>query len=163
MEIERLIEMYDEAFWEKTAVFYESGGFLVTSRLRITRGLANKNELAKFLKERQMCLRFASFGFRIEHIAEFPGRSSHDVNILFHPSTKGVAIVNGKRADLKSLVGANNIIKRAKYAIYHQHAELVLFQFPTRRKAIENTLRTLSGKGIHGYYFYADEEKYSSF
>lgn len=72
-------------------------------------------------------------------------------------------MVNGKRADLKALSSANNIIKRAKYAIINQKAELVLFEFPSRTPSIENTLKSLSVKGIHGYYYYLDENGYQSF
>jgi len=161
--IKELFEQYDTDLWEKTAFFFESNGFLVTSRERIKKGLLNKNESAKYLKEREMCLRFACFGFRIEHLAEYPGLSSYDINIIHHPVVSGIAIVNGKRAELKSLKSANNILKRAKYAIFNQKAELIMFEFPSRNKAIENTLKTLSAKGLHGYYYYADENGYQSF
>ena len=110
-----------------------------------------------------MCLRFAGFGFRMEHLAEYPGISSYDLNILHHPSIPGMVMANGKRADLKSLRSANNIMKRAKYAIFNQKAELVLFEFPSRTNTIENTLKSLSAKGIHGYYYYLDENGYQAF
>lgn len=110
-----------------------------------------------------MCLRYASYGFQIEHLAEFPGKSTPDVNVVRHPAVQGIVVVNGKRAELKSLKGANNIVKRAKYAIFHQNAELILFAFPSRSKPIENTLKVLSIKGIHGYYYFEDEHGYQSF
>lgn len=161
--VELLVASYDDSVWEKTAVFNESAGYVVTSKQRIARSQINKNEASKYQKEKRMCLRYAGYGFRIEHLSEFPGKRSHDINIIYHPTTLGVAIVNGKKADLKSLKGANNIIKRAKYAIYRQKAELILFEFPTRSKSIENTLRSLSNIGIHGYYYYSDENEYQSF
>ena len=110
MKIEPLLSIYNDAYWEKTAVFYESGGFLVTSRLRILRGQLNREEKAKFDKERHMCLRYASYGFQIEHLAEFPGKSTPDVNVVRHPAVQGIVVVNGKRAELKSLKGFMGII-----------------------------------------------------
>ena len=73
------------------------------------------------------------------------------------------SVTKQRRAELKSLKGANNIVKRAKYAIFHQNAELILFAFPSRSKPIENTLKVLSIKGIHGYYYFEDEHGYQSF
>ena len=163
MEVEQVFNGYDEATWEKTAFFYESKGYLVTSRQRIFRSRINKNETEKYVKEKQMCLRYAGFGFRIEHLSEFPGKSSPDVNIVHIPHNSGVAIINGKTAELKSLRGANNIIKRAKYSVFRQGAELVLFEFPSRNRVIDNTICSLSNLGIHGYYYYADEVGYQSF
>lgn len=87
--VKEQFEGYDEGLWEKTAFFYETNGFLVTSRKRMELSTRNKNEALKFQKERQMCLRYAGFGFRIEHLAEYPGVSSSDVNILHHPSLPG--------------------------------------------------------------------------
>ena len=156
-------EEYDEKQWERTAFFLESGGFLVTSKQRLLKSSINKREYSKFQKERRMCLRYASFGFQIEHLSEYPGLSSPDVNIIRHPQKGGVVLVNGQRADLKSLSSANNIVRHAKYAIFKQKAELVLFEFPTRSSAIENTLKNLSNKKIHGYYYFSDEEGYNSF
>ena len=163
MDLGELLKRYDNTVWEKTAVFYETGGYLVTSRQRIARSRISKNETIKFNKERQMCLRYAGYGFQIEHLSEFPGIKSPDINILRHPIKDGIAMVNGKRADLKSLAGANNIIKRAKYAVFQQKAELVLFEFPSRNNKIENTLRSLSAIGIHGYYYFKDESEYQSY
>ena len=73
---------YDTSKWEHTYYNDKTGGFLVTDRRRITIGQMNKQEKYKFKKEQWMSEQFADFGFQIEHLAEEPGISSHDTNVV---------------------------------------------------------------------------------
>lgn len=91
---------------------WNKGGFVATSKLREQQGEVNKNTKDKFKKESDMCEKFADSGFAIDYKAEVDGE--FDV------------YANGKKADLKSTKGTNNIEKKARYAVHHQGAEIVL-------------------------------------
>ena len=158
-----LYNLYDSETWERTAFFEESGVYVVTSLQRIERSRISGNEMKKFHKEQNMCMRFGCFGFQIEILDEHPGISSPDVNVVSSPLSCHI-VVNGKKADLKSVSSANNILKKARYAKERQKAELVLFEFTQHAPGIENALKETSEKyGIHGFYYYSDENSYGCF
>jgi hypothetical protein len=151
---------YDTSLWEHSYFSPSSGGFYVTSLARKTFGLLNKQTYEIFQKEQRMCLRFASFGFQIEHLFEVTGISSPDISILRHGP---IFRVNGRSADLKSLSSGNNLVKQAKNAIRKKKADLVLFEFTCHNKRIARELNKLPRLGIHGYYYYTDEDTYYVF
>ena len=146
--------------WERTFFDEKTGGFLVTELSRKYRPMS-KNDLMTYLKEQRMALKYASFGFQIEHRYERPGYSSPDAFLLRHGM--GTFIVNGHLADFKSTKSSNNIVKYGEYAIKKQGAELVLFEFTHRAKGITNGIKALAQKGIHGYYYYDDALEYDAF
>mgnify|MGYP004519988709 CR=1 FL=1 len=158
-----IFDSYDEDKWTKSIFYRSSGGFLVTDKARETAGRLNKQEREKFDKEQRMCKKFASFGFQIEHLGEIPGTGSADVRLVGHALTRSLVRINGQLADLKSTSSANNIVKYAKKAVRKQGADIVLFEFAARTTHIENTIRDLSARGVHGYYYYVGERKCQKF
>ena len=151
---------YDTLIWERTLFDNNTCGYLVTSLQRIAAAGKSKNAHEIFVKEQKMCRKLVSFGFQLEHLSEIPGVSSPDIALKKH----GYLVrINGKTADLKQLSSANNISRQAKEAIHKKKVNLVIFEFITQTYEIENEIRKLSKKGIHGYYYYSDSTIYSSF
>ena len=146
--------------WEKTFFDEVTGGFLVTQLSRKYKYMS-PNDRQTFLKEQRMGLKYASFGFQIEHKYEIPGVSSPDAVIIRHGND--TLIVDGQLADFKSTKSANNIVNYAEYAIKKQGAQLVMFEFTAHAKGIADKMKTLTSKGIHGYFYYVDENKYGAF
>lgn len=159
LEIDRK-EFYSyDSSWEHTFFDETTGGFLVTQLARKYKD-KNKNEEEIFRKEQEMGMKYASFGFQIEHLYETPGVSSPDVAIHRH----GISVrINGVMADLKRLSSSNNIYKEGKDARYKKGADLILFEFTWHFSGALRSLELLSKKGIHGYYYYSNEFKCYSF
>jgi len=149
-----------ESNWEHTFFDEKTGGYLVTELQRKYKPMT-KNDEESFLKEQRMGMKYASFGFQIEHINELPGVSSPDAYIRRHGN--GAIVVNGQLADFKSTKSANNIVKYAKYAIRNQGAELVMFEFTDHPKGITDRIKSLTHKEIHGYYYYSDQNEFEAF
>ena len=105
-------------------------------------------------------MKYASFGFQIEHLNEFPGISSPDVALVRHGYT---VRVNGRLADLKRLSSANNIFKEGKDAIYKKGADIVMYEFTGHFRGLTRALEKLKIKNIHGYYYFSDGHTYYSF
>lgn len=138
-------DAYDEKQWNKTYFSADNGGFVVTEKERIVSANKSKNEMAKYIKERDMSIVYAENGYKIEHLSEIPRISSPDVKI------------NGKYADLKRTKSHNNIVRHAKKATTEQGAELVLFQFEERTADLHNELNKLTKEGVKGMYFITGE------
>lgn len=86
-----LLSFYSyDSCWERTYYNDETGGYVVTSLMRISEGIKSKNNYSIFLKEQLMCLKLASFGFQIEHLYEYPGISSPDIALHRHDIRKGL-------------------------------------------------------------------------
>lgn len=143
---ETLLKNFDEfesigSEWIRDYFNGNNGGYHVTHTSRREAALVNKTEKAKFNKERDMCKVFADNGYRIEHLAEKPGISSPDV------------MIDGKKADLKRVANANNIVKYAKKAVEKQGAEVVLFQVDEVSHTMHNEFNKLKKKGIKCLWF----------
>ena len=149
---------YDSC-WERTFFDEITGGFLVTQLARKYKPMS-KNDRETFRKEQEMGIKFASFGFQIEHLNEIPGQSSPDASIRRHGTT---IRVNGKTADFKRLTSDNNIYREGKDARYKKKADLVMFEFTGRFGGIQRALYKLSLIGIRGYYYYTGGKRYYSF
>ena len=148
-----------ESDWEHTYFDERTGGYLVTEVSRKYKHMS-KNELDIFRKEQKMGMKFASFGFQIEHLNEIAGISSPDVKLRrIGPDI----IVNGKAAEFKRLSSSNKIYLEGKDAKYKKRASLVMFEFTKHAKGITEKIILLSQKGIHGHYYYSDEQRYHSF
>lgn len=132
--------------WQKEIFSDQNGGYLVTSKNRITKSKINKNETEKFLKEKTMAKVFANAGHRIELLDEVSGISSPD------------AIFNGLKADLKSLSSHNNIIRDAKKATRKQGAGVILFEFTKDTEKIHLELLKLQKMDIKAYYYFRGKE-----
>lgn len=132
---------------QRTYFDKQTGGYLITDKARIEYAAQNKQETAKYEKEKHMCVVFARSGDKIHHLREQVGISSPDVTI------------NGISADLKSLSSHNNIIKYAKKAIHQQGADLVLFEFSKQTDKILKEINNLNRIGIHGKYYFKENEK----
>lgn len=72
-------------------------------------------------------------------------------------------LLDGYKADLKSLNSANNISKRASKATKNQGAELVVFEFKKIDGAVHREINKLSNKGVHGYYYEKGSNQLISF
>jgi hypothetical protein len=135
---------HDTGQWKRAYFNRENGGYLLVDRDRIAHSKVSKNERAKFDKEYGMSMVFAQNGYKIEMLKEVPRVSSPDVTI------------NGMKADLKSVLGYNNIEREAKSAVRKQGAEMVLFEFRKDMQEIHTKLLKLSKESIHGYYYFSD-------
>jgi hypothetical protein len=143
---------HDTKQWQREFFNKENGGYLLVDKERVAHSKVSKNEKAKFDKEYAMSMVFAKNGYKIEMLKKVPRVSSPDVTI------------NGMKADLKCISGHNNIVRDAKKAVRKQGAEMALFEFEKETKEIYNEIEKLSGKGIHGrYYFTGKESKIYAF
>ncbi len=136
---------------EKTFFDKKTGGYVVTDNDRIASAKINKQELAKYEKEKNMCINFALAGNKLQHLKEVPRVSSPDV------------IFNGKKADLKSLSSHNNLVKEAKSAIKKQGAEIVLFEFKKFNSSFIGEIKKLEQLNIHGMYYIKGDNKIFEF
>ena len=150
-----------ESDWEHTYFDEKTGGYLVTELQRKYKPMT-KNDEESFLKEQRMGMKYASFGFQIEHINESVGISSPDVYVSRHGRGPRI-IVNGHYADFKSSKSGNNMVDYAKHAVREQGAEFVLVEFTAHHKKIPSSIREMVSSNIHGYYYYSDECDYHSF
>ena len=94
---------------------------------------------------------FARAGYRIEILQEKPGVSSPDV------------LLNGIKAELKSVTSYRTIVQRAKEATRKQGAEMVLFEFDTFGSNHIAELMKLKRKNIHGLFYVIGESKIRKF
>ncbi len=148
-----------ESDWEHTYFDEETGGYLVTELQRKYKYMS-KNELDIFRKEQEMGMKFASFGFQIEHLNEIAGISSPDVNLRrIGPNI----IVNGKAAEFKRLSSDSNIYAEGKDAFFNKKAKLVMYEFTGKFSGIPRAIEKLSSKGIHGFYYYTNTNTFYSF
>ena len=150
---------YDSG-WEHTYYDDRTGGFLVTQLARKYKRMS-KRDLETFRKEQRMGVKYASFGFQIEHLNELPGVSSPDAFVRRHGAT--AIVVNGHVADFKSTKSSNNIVNYAKHAVRDQGADFVFIEFESHDRKIPARIKELIGNNIHGYFYYIDESTYSSF
>ena len=147
--------------WERTFFDEKTGGFLVTELSRKYKDMS-PNDRDTFIKEQRMGMKYASFGFQIQHLDEKTGISTPDAFVNRHGRMPSI-IVNGHYADFKSSQSGNNAVDYAKHAIREQGAEFVLWEFTSHHKKIPSAIREMISNGIHGYYYYSDEETYRSF
>jgi len=132
--------------WKKEFFNPQNGGYLVTEKSRVEQSKKNKQELAKYNKEKSMCEVFAKNGDRMEHLSEIPRVSSPDVTI------------NGIKGDLKQARSHNNILNYAKKANTKQGANVVLFEFDKMTPQIHEELNKIAAKGIKGKYYITGKE-----
>jgi plastocyanin len=132
-----------------TVVHYAGGGSITLPTSRRQEGIASKNERKKLAKELRMARVFAHAGYKIDFTPK--GAGTHDV------------FINGIPADFKRLSSTNNIIKDAKHAISKQGAKLVLFEFTSRFKGMQQELNRLRDRGIHGKYFISKQNRIYDF
>ena len=145
--------------WEHTYYHEMTGGFLVTQLARKYKPMS-KNDRETFKKEQEMAIKYASFGFQIEHLNEMPGISAPDVAIRRNAIW---IIVNGQKADFKRLSSDNNIYKEGKDARFKKKADLVMFEFSDRFAGLRRALEKLSKYNIKGYYYFTNGNSYYSF
>lgn len=134
-------EAFNPDVYAKTFFDAKSNGYVVTERKRLAAAKANKQEAAKYAKEKAMCLAFAKGGNKIVHLGEVARISSADVTC------------NGMKADLKRTGSENNMIDYAKHARKSQGAKLVLFQFDKWNAKMASALKEITKLKIHGKYF----------
>lgn len=139
-------EAYNPDVYEKTFFDTTTGGYVVTEKQRLAAAKTNKQETAKYKKEKDMCLVFAKGGNKIVHLSEVARISSADVTC------------DGMKADLKRTESANNMIDYAKHARKSQGAKLVLFQFDNWNAKKASALKDIAKLKIHGKYFITGKE-----
>ena len=94
-----------------------------------------------------MCEVLVKHGFNVEFLDDTNlSDGSYDIRI------------NGVRADLKKLSSHNNIIKKAKYAINNQNAQIVVFEFTEDTPSIRKKLLELQRKGYKFIYYFTGAE-----
>ena len=145
---------YDSG-WVRTYYDEKTGGFVVTELARKYKPMS-KNERDIFNKEQRMAVKYASFGFQIEHLNENPGISSPDIRLRRIIRSINV---NGITADFKCLSSSNKIYIEGKEVKFKKKADLVLFEFTSHFQGITRKIEKLVNKGIHGYYYYTDENE----
>jgi len=102
----------------------------------------NKQEMAKYNKENEMCKHLADNGHNVVHLDDRKlSDGSYDI------------LLDGKKAELKSLSSYNNIVREGKSAIKKQGADLVVFRFDTLSAKAKSYLKDLAKAKIHGCYY----------
>ena len=134
---------YDTGKFEQTYNNPNSKGYVVRDKGRIAHGSINKQERHKLDKETRMAKVFADGGYKIEMLYEAPGVSTCD------------ALINGSKADFKSVTSYKQILKRAKEAVNKQEAEKVLLELDMPpSEDVEKELDKVRKAGIKGLYYY---------
>lgn len=150
--IDGLLAMYDGKTktykGEEWCIDIESAnGNLMIAKERVEQAKKSKNEMDKFLKEREMCRVLAQRGNNIEYRKDVktPGET-YDI------------YMNGIPAELKEIKdgsGAGNIVKKARKALTEQGADIVIFSLPTKMREYREQLLEAHrkyGKQIVIYY-----------
>lgn len=128
--------------YSKTYEDRKSGGQVYTEQGRLDQAEKSKNEMQKYNKEHEMCKTLAKNGHTVVHLDDIKlTDGSYDI------------LIDGHKADLKSLKGSNNILREASKATKKQGAEMVVFKFDKINAAVTQKIETLKQKGIHGYYY----------
>ena len=119
-----------------------NGGTVYTEDSRIEQAKMNKQEMAKYNKEHEMCKHLADNGHNVVHLDDRKlSDGSYDI------------LLDGKKAELKSLSSYNNIVREGKSAIKKQGADLVVFRFNTLSAKAKSYLKDLAKAKIHGCYY----------
>lgn len=129
--------------WKQHEITYKSeNGMVITEKGRIEYSETNKQEREKYKKEFEMCKDLADYGHEVFQLDDRKlSDGSYDI------------LLDGRKADLKSLKGANNIVREGKSAIQKQGADLVVFKFEKITPNVHAEINKLSTKDIHGYYY----------
>lgn len=148
---------YDSDIWQRTLFNEETGGYVVTEKLRIPADNAHPNAKEVFAKEQEMCKDLAGFGLGVKHLYERTGVASPDIEVA--RGGHSIVEINGKTADLKALKNSNNIRKQAIDTFEtKKKAELIVFKFSEHDRKIPHEIEKLQKKGWHGIYYYADSK-----
>ncbi|MEG1998564.1 MAG: phage minor head protein, partial [Bacteroidales bacterium] len=139
-------DAYNPDAYKKIYFCKETGGYVVTENERLVSAKVNKQESAKYAKEKAMCITFAKAGNKIVHLGEVARISSADV------------LCNGIKADLKRTDSYQNIVKYSKHATRQQGAKIVLFQFDKWDAKFAKEVKNLIGEKVHGKYFITGKE-----
>lgn len=124
-----------------------NGGTVYTEASRIEQAKMNKQEMAKYNKENEMCKHLADNGHNVVHLDDRKlSDGSYDI------------LLDGKKAELKSLKGASNIGREGKGAIKKQKADYVIFRFKKVTSEVRKEIKKLVDEKIHGCY-YAEGQK----
>ncbi len=111
---------------------YESrnGGSVYTEASRIEQANMNKQERAKYNKEHEMCKHLADNGHNVVHLDDRKlSDGSYDI------------LLNGKKAELKSLKGASNIGREGKGAIKKTKSRLRGIRVRQNRRRCAQTIK----------------------
>lgn len=123
---------------------YESdnGGTVYTEKSRIEQSNINKQEKAKYEKEHDMCKHLADNGHDIVHLDDRNlSEGSYDI------------LLDGEKAELKSMKGTTNIGREGKDAIRKQKADFVVFKFEGFSAKTNREIEKLVKNNIHGCYY----------
>lgn len=121
-------------------------GKVTTDPERLKQAQKSKQEMAKFVKEQNMCKVVAKNGHDVRHLDDTKQiDGSYDI------------LIDGRKADLKKTKGSGNIIKYAEYAIRHQKADLIVYEFETKNEKIISKIHELQRKGYKFMYYYTGE------
>lgn len=124
-----------------------NGGSVYTEASRIEQAKMNKQEMAKYNKEHEMCKHLADNGHNVVHLDDRKLKyGSYDI------------LLDGKKAELKSLKGTSNIGREGKGAIKKQKADFVVFRFKKVTTEVRKEIKKLADENIHGCY-YAEGQK----
>ena len=124
----------------------ENGGTVYTEKSRIKQSKINKQEKNKYENENDMCKHLADNGHDIIHLDDRKLKDgSYDI------------LLDGEKAELKSLKGASNIVREGKDAINKQGADFVVFRFDSFSTKMKREIEKLVDSHIHGCYYVKGE------
>lgn len=148
----KLSEQYPLDRWEHTFIS-DSGGYVVTERLRIKEGKVNSTERKKFIKELETAKVMAKHGFAIVYLGESGRTQGKTYDILLNGISCEIKCFSGKQG------GA--IEEQLKYAFSSQGAKTVVVRLEERGGRAYDKLTTclktqklLKDKPI--YFFWMD-------
>lgn len=140
--------------WEKIFFNEENGGYLAIHKSRLAHSKINKQESAKYKKEKKIGEVFARNGFAIEMIPEPPRVPTAD------------AMANGMLSDFKKTRSHNNIVKYVREDMKSKNAEMFFFEIEKETRSVYVEFEKLFKKyGAKAYFYFTGREDivYSNF
>lgn len=119
---------------------FEGGGSLTVLAERTNEGLASKENMEVYRKEKAMSTFLAKDGHNVVLRQDNKKGETYDISI------------DGRPADLKWVTSPKYMLGHAKKATTKQGAEMTVFMLDGKWRKFRETIHTLSQKGYHGYY-----------
>lgn len=160
---------YDRRHWEHTYFDYRTGGYLVTERDRFKELVPDKHGAEEsrteqtFREEREAAMRYAKWGFQIEHLAN---RNNPGGNPDARLRRKAPNIrVNGILADIKTITSPSKFTRRVNEAYNKNGAQFAMMRLLYPRNednetALNKSIRLLQKENRHGCYYFEGENQF---
>lgn len=123
-----------------TSETFEGGGSLTVLAERTNEGLASKENMEVYRKEKAMSRALAKDGHNVVLRQDSKKGETYDITI------------DGRPADLKWCTSTKYMLSHAEKATTKQGAEMTVFMLDGKWRKFRGKIHDLSEKGYHGYY-----------